>query len=339
MPPATRMEEEIEGDKKLLSLRMRTLWGGKMKGWWRDTLRITRYRIVNVLGPAPKPKQVWEKQFDYFDKQLAEMAQMDWDRVPDGYLWYYFHDLAYSELQPDLFRHLFPACLKFWYDTLMRNEDASRGDSEFHNALMRGEILDQMLSEAEHRSLCEFFRDGFLDRVEAERGFVYEQSSDPMEASGRSANAWIYRFNSLGIVAPVIRQIWEEWWRLDHPGKAVCAVMYTSGLVYWKGENPIYGVWTPEHGGGGPYLTENDASAFGWAWREDNLSFLRKTLSVNYVLEKLHQAANTLSDCPEGSVAKRVADEATTRKDTIELRISDLVDNLARLDLNKDRWE
>ena len=29
--------------------------------------------------------------------------------------------------------------------------------------------------------------------------------------------------------------------------KAVCAVMYAaSGLVYLKGENPIYSVWTPE---------------------------------------------------------------------------------------------
>ena len=70
-------------------------------------MRITRDRIVNILGPAPKPQHVWEKQFDYFDKELHEMARMDWERVPDDYLWYYFHDLTYSVLQPDLFRHLF----------------------------------------------------------------------------------------------------------------------------------------------------------------------------------------------------------------------------------------
>jgi len=295
--------------------------------------------MVRILGPAPKPQRVLEEQFDGFNDALGEMARMDWDRVPDDYLWYYFHDLAYVELQADLFRHLFPACLKYWCDTLMRNEGASRGDSDFHYALMRGQILEKMLSESERRSLYDFFRDGFLDRIEAERGFAYEQSRVPMISSGKSANAWIFRFNSLGIVAPVIRQIWESWWTLDHPGKAVCAVMYASGLVYLKGENPIYGVWTPEYGGGGPYLTEIDSPLFDWTWRTDNLSFLRETLSAGYVTQKLDEAAGTLSDCPEAVLARRVADDAKTRKDVIEIRIDDLLENLARVQLGKDRWE
>jgi len=302
-------------------------------------MRITRDRMVSILGPAPKPQEVWEKQFDYFNDKLGEMARMDWGRVPDKYLWYYFHDLAHVELQADLFRHLFPACLKYWYDTLMRNGDASPGDSDFHYALMRGRILEKMLSESERRSLCDFFCDGFLDRIEAERGFAYEQSRDPMISSGKSSNAWIFRFNSLGIVAPVIQQTWDAWWTRDHPGKAVCAVMYASGLVYLKGENPIYGVWTPEYGGGGPYLTEIDSPLFDWTWRTDNLSFLRETLSVEYVTRKLDEAARTLSDCPETVLARRVADDAKTRKDVIGIRIDDLLENLARVQLAKDRWE
>lgn len=160
-----------------------------------------------------------------------------------------------------------------------------------------------------------------------------------MISSGKSANAWIFRFNTLGIVAPVIEQIWEGWWALDHPGKAVCAVMYASGLVYLKGENPIYGVWTPEHGGGGPYLTEIDSSIFDWAWRDDNLAFLRRTLSADYVMQKLGQAASTLSSCPERTLAQRVADDARTRSDVIEIRIDDLLNNLSRVQLAKERWE
>ena len=149
----------------------------------------------------------------------------------------------------------------------------------------------------------------------------------------------IFRFNSLGIVAPVIRQIWEAWWTLDHPGKAVCAVMYASGLVYLKGENSIYGVWTPEYGGGGPYLTEIDGSIFDWAWRDDNLSFLRRTLSVDTVTRKLDQAAGALSACPEGELARRIANDARTRADVIEIRIGDLVENLSRVEDAKDAWE
>src|SRR5258708_1515445 len=104
-------------------------------------MRITRDRIVNVLGPAPKPQNVWEEQFDYFDDELRALAHVDWDRVRDEDLWYYFHDLAHVQLQPDLFRHLFPTCLRFWYETLMRNEGTSYGDSDFHYALMEGKIL------------------------------------------------------------------------------------------------------------------------------------------------------------------------------------------------------
>jgi hypothetical protein len=85
--------------------------------------------MVSVLGPAPKPQKVWEEQFDGFNDKLGELARMD--RVPDEYLWY---------LQPDLFRYLFPTCLKCWYEALMRNEDASRGDGDFHYALLRGQI-------------------------------------------------------------------------------------------------------------------------------------------------------------------------------------------------------
>jgi hypothetical protein len=288
--------------------------------------------MVGVLGPAPKPQKVWEEQFDGSNDKLVELARMEWDRVPDEYLWYYFLDLAYVDLQPDLFRYVFPTCLKYWYETLMRNEGASFGDGDFQYALVQGQILEKMLSESERQSLYDFFRDGFLDRIEAERGFVYRPN-------GKSANAWIFRFNSLGIVAPVIHQIWEDWWALDHPGKAVCAVMYASGLVYLKGENPIYGVWTPEDGGGGPYLTEIDSSIFHWAWQDDNLSFLRRTLSVDYVTRKLDQAAGTLSDCPEAEVARRVATHAKTRADVIEIRIGDLLENLARVQLAKDRWE
>jgi hypothetical protein len=302
-------------------------------------MRITRDRILKVLGPGPKPQNVWEKQFDGFDTELARLAQLDWDQVPDEDLWYYFLDLAYVDLQPDLFRHLFPACLKHWYETLMRNESAAQGDGDFHYALMRGQVLEKMLSENERQSVYDFFRDGFLDRLESERGFVYHQSHDEMISSGSSANAWIFRLNSLGIVAPVIQPIWEAWWRLDHPGKAVCAVMYSSGLVYMRGENPIYGTWTPQYGGGGPYLTELDSSIFDWAWRDDNLAFLRGLLSVDYVLAKLDQAAATLSDCPEAALARRVANDVKTRTDVLEIRIGDLQENLSRLQLAKDRWE
>lgn len=131
--------------------------------------------MVGVPGATHKPQTVW-------------------DRVPDEYLWYYFLDLAYVDLQPDLFRHLFPACLKYWYDTLMRNEEAPYGDGDFHYALLRGQIPEKMLSDSELQSLWDFFRDGFPDRIEAERGFIYstrsELSRQSQSGSGKHGGRW-----------------------------------------------------------------------------------------------------------------------------------------------------
>jgi hypothetical protein len=62
-------------------------------------------------------------------------------------------------------------------------------------------------------------------------------------------------------------------------------------------------------------------------------------LSVEYVLQKLDQAAGALANCPEAELAARVAREAKSRTDVIELRIGDLVENLARVHMAKDRWD
>jgi hypothetical protein len=288
--------------------------------------------MLGVLGRAPKPGNVWEQQFDGNNRELAELAQMDWDKIPDDYFWYYFHDLTYVDLQPDLFRHAFPGCLKYWQETLMRNESAECGDADFHRGLMRGRIAEKMLSEKERRSLHDFFRDGFLDRIEAQCAF-------PTSGRDPSANGWIGRFNSLGIVAPVVEEIWDAWWRLDNLGKAFSAVMYASGLVYLKGENPIYGDWTREGGGGGPYLAETDCSIFDSAWRDDNLAFLKRTLSVEYVTEKLDHAAKILSNQVEAEKAAQVVRDARRRGDVVEIRIDNLLTNLSKIPPDGELWE
>lgn len=300
-------------------------------------MRINAQRMIDVLGKAPKPIKVWEQQFDGFNAELAEMAQMDWDKIPEAYLWYYFHDLAYVELQPDLFRYVFPTCLKYWHETLMRNDSAERGDSEFHYAIMRSNFIDKMLTDKERERLNNFFQDSFLDRLESQQSFKHTGKLG--ETSSKDQHAWIWRFNTLGIVSPLIKPIWDSWWSLDHPGKAYCAVLYMSGLIYCNGENPLYGAYTREHGGGGAYLSEDDATIFDYAWREDNLSFLKGTLSVEYVFQKLEQAGQMFRSPDDVKIVTQTMSDAKERRDIIEIRIGDLITNLAKVQLEKDRWD
>ncbi len=296
-------------------------------------MRITRQRIGNVLGAAPKPKQVWQKQFDDFQEMLEEIARTNWDQMPEGLLWAYIHDLAYKELQPELFRHAFPACLKFWYDSLMRDEEAARGDADFHYALVHGEILTKMLNAAERERLSSFFVDGFLDRLDQQRGFIYQRP-------GQSANAWIGRFNSLGLVTPVIQNICSSWWSLETAGQAVSAVMYFSGLVYLRGENPIYMSWTKKGGGGGPYLVETDSCIFDRVWLPENLDYLKQTLTSDFVLDRLDAAAVILKNEKEAEQAAAIAQDAQIWRELISIRIENLLEGLASNELDKKhRWE
>lgn len=304
--------------------------------------RVSKDRFVNVLGPAPKPQHVWQKQFDHFDSKLVELAQMDWDHIPDEDLWYVHHDFAYMELQPDLFRHLFPACLKFWYETLMRDDSTETGDSEFHYGLIRGQILEKMLNEGERQSLYRLFCDGMLDRIEAESGFPCSQAQTQEHLIRRAncAGSWIWRFNTLGIVCPVIPEIWEPWWQIDHPGKAYSAVTYASGLIYGTEENPLFSAWEAAgRGAGGPFLAETDSRTYDWAWRQDNLTFLKQILSVDYVLAKLEQCATLLAETPESAMIRSVCQDAKLRQDIMEISIGDLQENLSRSQREKMGWD
>ena len=77
---------------------------------WQRARRIFNY-------PKP-PSSVLERQFDYFDDELQKLATTPYDEIDFGDLWYYHHDLAYVELQPEVFAYLFPVCLMDWHITL-----------------------------------------------------------------------------------------------------------------------------------------------------------------------------------------------------------------------------
>jgi len=284
-------------------------------------MRISTDRSRIIFGNPVAPARVWEEQFDGFNTALRRLARQDRRNITGDDLWYYLHDLAYVELQPDLFNYLFPVCLNFWYQTLMKNEGASQGDANFHYALHQGRILDRMLTPDQREAVFNFFCDGFIDRIEAERGFIYEGTNTP-------AYGWLSRFNSLGYIGPIISRIWLSWWNLDHPGKAVSAATYASGLVYLAGENPIFGKWTPDGGGGGPYLTESDACIYGSAWLPENIDFLANILSVSYIQENLQLAAEALRGEPEYPLAARIAADAQSRLEIIAIRIDDLLAGL-----------
>src|SRR5689334_3322067 len=83
-----------------------------IEGSWESTMA---HRLRQIFQYPSPPKVVTEKQFDFCDSELHELAKKPWEAIEPGDWWYYILDLAYVELQPELFRYLFPAFLAIWY--------------------------------------------------------------------------------------------------------------------------------------------------------------------------------------------------------------------------------
>ncbi|WP_406699102.1 hypothetical protein V5E97_09505 [Singulisphaera sp. Ch08] len=284
---------------------------------------ITWKRARGIFNHPRPPESVWERQFDDSSYQLERLARTRYDQIDFGDLRYYYLDLAYVELQQDLFNYLFPVCLMHWHASLMQNQECSHSDSEFHQGVLRGNILEKMVTPQQRDAISEFIRDSFLERLDAERGFAYEGEKTP-------AYGWISRFNSVGLIMPGIDLLWEPWWTLDTPGRAVAALQYCSGLMYLEGENPLFGRWTPGQGGGGPCLWENDSLIPDVGWKPENLDFLSKTLTAEFVEDRVVKAVARLEGEPEWQKARRLENDLPESRELVSLRVAKLPTLLAK---------
>lgn len=303
----------------------RRRWGCFSVTEHRRRRAINQGRACEIFGNAQPPKVVHERQFDGFDEQLRRLARTPYKQMDFSDLWYYHHDLAHVELQPDLFAYLFPACFMDWHQSLMRNEACSHGDSEFHHGMRRGEVFEKMMTPDQRNSVFEFFTDSFVERWDSERGFTTIRNRAPTAA-------WIDRFNSVGLIMPRIDLLWDAWWSLETPGRAVAAIQYCSGLMYFDGDNPIFHALN----GISPNLWKNDSYVYDVGWLDENVEFLKKGLTVDFVTKAVMNAAARLTGEPEWEKAHRLENELSTCRELIELRVNELPQLLSAP--NPDGW-
>ncbi len=290
---------------------------------------INWQRAAAIFGNPRRPHTVWERQFDYHDGELWRIAQTPYKQFDFDDLWYYHQDLAYVELQPELFAYLFPVCLMDWHDTLQKNQCCSHGDSEFHKCIHRGQVLKKMITDVQRSEIINFFGDSFLCRLDDERGFVHRRSKTP-------AYGWLRRFNSLGLIIPTIDEIWDAWWLLESPGRAVAGLQYCSGLMYFAGENPVFDLRSKYESGDGPRLWEHDSDIDDAGWLEENVDFLGRTLTLDFVNEKVSAAVARLRNEPEFETARRIQNDLPDSEDLVAERVKELPRLLK--DPNADRW-
>jgi hypothetical protein len=141
---------------------------------------------------------------------------------------------------------------------------------------------------------------------------------------GSPAYGWMYRLNSLGLLMEHLPGLWKTWWDLETPGRAVSALQYCSGLMYLEGENPLFEMWTPERGGGGPYLWDNDSLVYDRGWTDSNVGFISEYLTSTRVADVVRQAAKRLAKEAEGETAAQIAAQIDETMELIELRVKEL---------------
>ncbi|MBJ4929142.1 hypothetical protein JGF20_25715, partial [Salmonella enterica subsp. enterica serovar Corvallis] len=193
-----------------------------------------RERCRHIFGDEPPVLNVWEAEFDYADAELQALAATDWRQITDWHLSvYYVLNLVYHEpMQPELFRYLFPLCLACWRETLLTHGYGDHFEESFLRALRRPYLWREMMDAAQRQQVRHFLLETMLVRINHERGF-------------NSPLTWLDTFNALGGIAPFIRSLWNQWWLLDTPGKAVCALQYAAHLIYPVEVNPLWpeGSW------------------------------------------------------------------------------------------------
>jgi len=165
------------------------------------------------------------------------------------------------------------------------------------------------------------------------RAAILEEIDDQCGLRYEGARArpyrWIHALTSYGVLRPDIEKLFNEWWRLNTIGRSVAFFQYMSCLMYSENENPIFGPWTPNAGGGPTRLSEFAGHLYKHCWLLPNVEFLRSTLTKPNVEQHLHGAVKMLQNEPEFSVASQVESDWPLCADFLVSKCAELCEMLA----------
>ncbi len=283
------------------------------------SMRISIQEVARAMKSNRVPKTITQEPFDYEPGHYKRLCNLH-DRQPSGCdLANYALDMKYMELQPDLLRHLTPVLLEAWRRDLFEGDVAGYGGfvEEFWPALLKGAALQTIYTDAERAAFIGFLRETILERLDAEHSLRFS-------GMGASPYRWIETLVCYGVLFSDIEVLWTEWWQVKTHGHAVAAFQYASALLYESDKNPVFDAWTRDNGGGPPALWDCGCQMFDVSWREENLSFLRRTLSVDYVERNLRVASDQIQIGPAKEVASRILQELPNQRTLLALRIEEL---------------
>lgn len=277
-----------------------------------------RTTLRKSLGATRPPDAATQEAFEHNDRHLRRLERLQYGERPDGKdLFAYMEDLRYTEIQTPLFVYLLPICLEVWRNDVCGVDTSYAGVVEhFCPVLADRHVFDVHLTPNQTAKVSDFMRQAILEEIDEQRGLAFQ-------GSRARPYRWVAELTTYGVLLPDVERLWKEWWSLRTTGCAVAAIQYISCLMYPENENPVFAPWTPNDGGGPPCLWF-EGHLYEHRWLEPNLSFLRKTLSVDSVSNLLSLAVTHLVGEPEHSVATLVQEDFPLWEATVATRCAAL---------------
>lgn len=279
--------------------------------------------VITAFGSPQVPAAISQKPFDYDASHYLRLCRSD-TQPESADLYRYAEDLLYQDIQRDLFFVLLPKCLTAWQKDLMASHRSEYAGfvEQFSAALAKHTGFRKLLSPRAYSAVSDFMMHSVLDKIDQEHDLAF---------SGMRATpySWIYTIGTFGTAFPTIANLWNEWWSCRTVGRSCSVLQYASALMYPDDKNPIFSPWTPDAGGGAPVPWETDGHIFNESWLQENVDFLRSTLTLRYMRDAISAAAKTLREETDSVIPELMVADFDSRAAFLELRIEELIQNLS----------
>lgn len=280
-----------------------------------EILRIENPAVASVraaMGNTPAPKDVWQVAFDYDEAHLKRLVKLrPGELAKPGDLIDYCLDFQYEEVQPDLFRFVFPFCLDHWRRELRAEATDNWAFLEhYYPAMARTKVFGEVLRPAETAAVSHFMAGEILALLDRQPALAppgptwYEYWEPVME------------FSSLPFP---LADLWTPWWQAETLGRAFTLLQFASCFIYDAESNPLF---DPAEGGP-PELWPYEGFFSHRRWSERNLEFLERELNHAGLLRAVGHAVATVTksnDAAASAIAKQIYTDGLSRPDEVECR-------------------
>ncbi|HET6644160.1 MAG TPA: hypothetical protein VFG65_01545 [Fimbriimonadales bacterium] len=293
-------------------------------------------RLQEIFGFPVAPGKVTEQQFDCLQRELEALARLQWHQIGARELSIYLMDLCYATLQQELFDYLFPAALILWWEGQLSRKGGPEGECDFYHAVDHGAALYKMMNVECRQHVYHWMIDAYMDGVDAWAGELRTTHLGPDAPNDLHGPLW--SFNSLGKSVPILEDILERLMDVSTLGRAQWWLVFASGLIWRENECPAVPPWTPDGGGGGIYLLEEDSAIYDHGYLSENHRAFKDQITYANVLAMLLHANEILLETEYAEWAAMAFDKFENDADAIKSRIDALVSAHMQLKLERE-WD